>query len=346
MDASARLERLLGLITLLLNADRPVSFRAVRESMPEYAGLAEASAQRKFERDKAALTDELGIPIRYVEADPDEDEESGYVLEGDAYYLPDLDLSSDELAALFVAGTAARAMAGFPWPVEVARALEKIRFAANAGEASGDPLPQRLVVRPPSGSGEAVGRHFAALRDAVARQKRARIAYRGLWRDEETVREVDPFGLFLRERTWCLFGHCHLRNERRTFHLDRIASVEVNAKGPRTPDFEVPSDVDLAALARLKPWQYPLFEPVVARLRLAPRLAFAATRLFGAGATVEAEPDGSAQVAVEVRHPDAFLEHLLGLRDGVVLLEPDDLKAGLLRRLDAILEAHPEGASP
>jgi len=40
-------------------------------------------------------------------------------------------------------------------------------------------------------------------------------------------RTVHPLGLFFWGYTWCLAGWCELRDEFRTFRVDRIQSVEV-----------------------------------------------------------------------------------------------------------------------
>lgn len=334
----ARMERLLGLITLLLNASRPISFREIRETMPYYASGSEATALRRFERDKASLVDDLGVPIRYVEPDPDEESlaEGGYVLERKAYYLPDLDLTPEEMTALYVAGAAARSMAGFPWSAEVGHALEKIRFASGERSDEEREPSGRLVVRPQAGDAEVVGSRFAVLRDTIARRKRVTLVYRGLFRDEETTRDVDPLGLFLREGVWCLYAHCHLRGGLRTFHLDRMTSLVVNPKSPRNPDFDQPEGLDLARLARLRPWSYPVTEPVTARVLLEPRLAFSANALFGEDASVQGAEGGRTMVEIEVGNPEAFLEQVLSLRDGATLLEPLALRQALVSRLEAL----------
>ncbi|MFW5878730.1 MAG: helix-turn-helix transcriptional regulator [Myxococcota bacterium] len=345
MDAGhARMERLLGLITLLLNETRPVSFRELRETVPYYEDGNEAAAQRRFERDKAALVEELGIPIRYVEPDPDLEGggEGGYVLERQAYYLPDLQFTPEEMTALWVAGSAARSMAGFPWAAEVERAMEKIRFASGEPGEEEEKPSGRLVVRPQAADPETIGVRFAAFRDAIARRKRVQIVYRGLFRDEQTKREVDPIGLFLRDGVWCLYAMCHLRGAMRTFHLHRIESFEVNKRSPRKPDFDPPAGLDLGKLAKLEPWQYPVGKPVRARVVLEQRLAFSASAIFGEEARVFEEPEGRVRVELEVTNEEAFLELVLSLRDGAKLLEPESFKKKLVSRLDSLIASFPE----
>src|SRR5512138_1820063 len=126
-------QRLLDLAALLLKAAEPVSWREIQEQFPDdYAGTGEA-AIRKFERDKADLL-ELGIPVRYAAGD--EDLPAGYVIDKDEFYLPDLRLPPEDLALLYLAGSAALANGTFPYARDLAHALNKLSFAARAPGAS------------------------------------------------------------------------------------------------------------------------------------------------------------------------------------------------------------------
>ncbi|MFL5299993.1 MAG: WYL domain-containing protein, partial [Anaeromyxobacteraceae bacterium] len=122
-------QRLLDLAALLLRAAEPVSWREIQEQFPEdYAGSGEA-AIRKFERDKAELL-ELGIPVRWVQGD--EDLPAGYVIDKDEFYLPNLELAPEDLALLYVSGSAALAQGAFPYAKDLAHAMNKLSFAARA----------------------------------------------------------------------------------------------------------------------------------------------------------------------------------------------------------------------
>src|SRR4051812_37824306 len=107
-----RTERLLDLVALLLDAPEPVSWAELKAAFPEdYGQGSEEATERKFERDKAELL-ELGIPLVYVQGD--EDRRDGYALARDAYYLPAVDFTPEELAVLYAAGSAALASGAFP----------------------------------------------------------------------------------------------------------------------------------------------------------------------------------------------------------------------------------------
>jgi len=101
-----RLERLVNLTATLLETRRPLSLDELSERVepryPEELG----SRRRQFERDKETLR-ELGIPIR-VESVDGFGSEQAYRIHPDDYYLPELELTEAELAALHVAVTAVR----------------------------------------------------------------------------------------------------------------------------------------------------------------------------------------------------------------------------------------------
>src|SRR5919206_604112 len=126
-------ERLLDLAAFLLRAAEPVSWREIQEQFPDDYGGSDEAAIRKFERDKAELV-ELGIPVRWVTGD--EDLPAGYLIDRDEFYLPNLELAPEDLALLYVAGSAALAQGAFPYAKDLAHALNKLSFAARAPGAS------------------------------------------------------------------------------------------------------------------------------------------------------------------------------------------------------------------
>lgn len=77
------------------------------------------------------------------------------------------------------------------------------------------------------------------LSTAVRQRQRVHLRYRS-WSDEESARDVDLYGIVYNEGYWYTAGYCHLRQDLRTFRLDRITSIE-----PREQQFERPEDFDI-----------------------------------------------------------------------------------------------------
>ncbi|HSN90301.1 MAG TPA: WYL domain-containing protein [Anaeromyxobacteraceae bacterium] len=334
-------QRLLDLAAFLLRAAEPLSWREIQEQFPDDYGRGSGEAAiRKFERDKAELL-ELGVPVRYVTGD--EDLSAGYVIDRDEFYLPDLKLLPEDLALLYLAGSAALAKRTFPYARDLAHALNKLSFAARApGASEAAALATRAMSEEkaaPRADPSAVARLLEDLSRAVALRKRVHLVYLGAQRRERTERDVDPYGLYQGGGAWFLTGFCHLRQAQRTFHLGRIVSLSVNPSAPRTPDFRIREDFSLAEVATRGWWELAEHAPVRCRVRLDASAPAEARASFGRRARVEEDGSG-AVVELEVTNREGLLRHVLSLGDAAEVLSPRSLRerareilAGLARGL-------------
>jgi len=325
-----RTERLLDLVALLLDAQEPMPWADIRAAFPDDYGSGSAEAnERKFERDKAELL-ELGIPIAFVQGD--EDKPDGYVIERNAYYLPEVGLTPDELAVLYAAGSAALASGAFPGRQDLAHALRKVGFFSDG------PLPApkvRLELGGVADARELPGR-LETLWGAINARKSVELDYYSPHTKEATRRKVDPWGLALRRGLWTLVGFCHLRGAPRTFHVHRIRALTVNAQRPRSPDFEVPPDFRLDDYVATWPWQFRFHPPVDVGLELSGALAPLASRLF------PAPPAPGERVAFTVRatHLDGLLKYVLSLGAEARVASPPDAVEKYRAMARRVLEAH------
>jgi proteasome accessory factor B len=332
-------QRLLDLAALLLRAAEPVSWREIQDQFPEdYSGSDEA-AIRKFERDKAELL-ELGIPVRYLSGD--EDLPSGYLIDKDDFYLPDLKLAPGDLALLYLAGSAALAGGAFPYARDLAHAMSKLSFAAMAAGASevAAQAAQRLG-RGPAEEDPAPGvvaGWLEQLSQAVAARKTVQLTYAGAARRAVTRRKVDPYGLYQKGGAWFVVGWCHLRDAIRTFHLGRVRALEVNTAAPRTPDFQARKDFRLADHATREPWEYADHRPMTCKVRLEAPVAPEVVASFGPRSRSR-EAGGAMLVEVIATNARALVRHVLSL-ERAEIVGPRLLRAqaraalaGLARRL-------------
>jgi proteasome accessory factor B len=314
-------QRLLDLAAFLLRAAEPVSWREIQEQFADdYGGTGEA-AIRKFERDKADLL-ELAIPIRYEPGD--EDLASGYLIDRDEFYLPDLKLPPEDLAMLYVAGSAALASGSFPYSRDLAHAMNKLSFAARApGASEAAALATHHLSRP-----DTAGTTTSLLEElsrAVAMKKRVRLVYAGAERRARTERDLDPYGLFQKGGAWFVTGWCHLRKAQRTFHLARIEKLTVNAKAPRTPDFTPRKDLPLAEVATRETWEFTVHAPQRSRVRLEPPLSPEVLASFGPRARLK--EDGTATIVeLDATNGEGLVRHVLSLGDRAELLSPRPLR--------------------
>lgn len=65
---------------------------------------------------------------------------------------------------------------------------------------------------------------FVTLTETSLAQQRVRLSYRSVDGDA-TERDIDPYGLVFRTGYWYVSGFCHLRQELRSFRLDRVTAL-------------------------------------------------------------------------------------------------------------------------
>lgn len=325
-----RTERLLDLVALLLDAQKPVPWSEIRAAFPDdYGGPSLEASERKFERDKAELL-ELGIPIAFVQGD--DEVPSGYVLDKNAYYLPEVGLTPEELAVLYAAGSAALASGAFPGRQDLAHALRKVGFFSDG------PLPAprvRLELGGVADTRELPAR-LEQLWSAINARKSVELEYYSPHSKALTKRRVDPWGLALRRGLWTLVGFCHLRQAPRTFHVHRIRALTVNAQRPKSPDFEVPADFRLDDYVATWPWQFRFHPPVDVGLELKGELAPLATRLFPAQPT----PGERVSLTVRATNLDGLITYVLSLGADARVVSPPEAVERFRAMAQRVLDAH------
>lgn len=258
-----RTERLLDLITYLLNAKDPVSWRKIKNHFPEdYARGVEESNQRKFERDKAELIS-LGIPIDYQGGA--EGQKEGYLIRKEKLFLPEIKFSPQEFSLLMLAAGAVMGDETFPYRHQLESALDKITSLQNQI----DPPPDEIAIT--YSTQEAIASQSALInkvQDALDRRKTIRLRYHAFSTGETTERKVNPYGLIFRRGKWTLVGWDHLRQDLRTFVVTRIKDLEVNFRRPGTPDYDIPDDFSLQVYQNQQPWELRIHEPMPVKVRV------------------------------------------------------------------------------
>jgi proteasome accessory factor B len=330
-----RAERLLDLVALFLNAREAIAWSEIQEAFPDdYARGSPEANIRKFERDKADLA-ELGLTLTYVQGE--ERDKDGYLLDRGSYYLPALTLGKDELAVLYAAGAAALAEPAFPFRQDLVHALEKMTFAAGADPALSRDWSRFSAPRERDETA-ALGKRVSDLSRAVAGKKSVEMHYQAQTSGEITKRRVDPYGLLYRFGSWVLVGYCHLRQDLRTFRVDRIVELSVNTARPRSTDFEVPKDFRLSDHSVTRPWEFHRHRPMEVVLRLAPEVAFLAERTFSSAVKRQTDRKGGVKLTLVVSDTEALLRALLPLGPGVEIVSPDKLRQETRMLLERILE--------
>jgi predicted DNA-binding transcriptional regulator YafY len=147
------------------------------------------------------------------------------------YRLPPLMLTDDEAVAVAL-GVQAAGRLGLSGSTEAADgALLKIRRVLPDGlrrrvealEATLDFTSRARKVAPVRGD------TVLLLADVIRRRRRVRGTYRA-FSGEETRRELSPHGLVVHSGRWYLAAHDHLRDDLRTFRVDRMRRLRAIAE--------------------------------------------------------------------------------------------------------------------
>ena len=342
-------KRLLDLVVMLLGARAPVPYREIRAQFRAYRTENEEAGLRAFERDKAELLD-LGVPLRYVTADEDDSvDDSGYLVDLRRYRLPEIHLTADEVAALVLAGSVARAAPGTTYAEVVDLALKKLAFDLPAApDTPGRPVEagagQVLVHFPRPARAAALADRLAHLEQATRDRKRVTLRYVSAAHGETATRDVDPYGLIYRQGAWLLVAHCHLRKGVRSFRLDRMVEVAVAPK-PKSPDFERPADFDVRRFADRSPWTFEVAPPVDVEIDVHPPAATVANEDFGEGALRETLAGGATRIRFRCANPDYLVYRVLAAKGAMTVRSPAELRRRLRAELDAILARYPAPAA-
>lgn len=327
--ASSKEERLVNLVICLLSTRYFVPAEKIRRAVAGYASCPNDEAfSRMFERDKGELRD-LGVPLETGRVS-NLDSTEGYRINRDAYELPDIALTADEVAAVAVAVQLWQSP-------ELTTAAQGALIKLRAAGVDVDPEAEGGVAfTAPSalpdihGSEQALGALLAAINSGQA----VRFPHRSSSAEPYSIRTVEPWGVITDRGRWYLVGLDRDRAAVRVFRLSRI-DADVVAFGPpgavRKPDDADLRNIvsDAVDVVEATP------TGVTARIWVADGRAVALRR---AGTVTErATLDGGEGdvVAIDLVSTDRLARQIAGYGADAVVLEPESLRADVLARLRA-----------
>ena len=291
-----RLERVTDLLLVLLDTTRPLSLREIADRVPGYPDTHGARRQA-FERDKRLLRDE-GIPVLVVPIGGED--QLGYRVDPDAYFLPDLELDPEEQAALNL---------------------------AVAGVHLGQPIGHDALLKLGAGGESPLGSGAAPLVDL--RSVDGLPALPLLFDAVRTGAGVDPAGLRFRDGCWYMIGFDRDRGEARTFRVDRIEGTP--EAGPAASAHLLDGfDVELA-FSR-DPWQFGDGQEVQVDVLVDGAVSGRVVAELGPEAVVEQRSDGVV-VRLTVTDQDALVLWVLDLLDHAEVLGPASTRDAVVERL-------------
>ncbi|MEP3386168.1 MAG: YafY family protein [Flavobacteriaceae bacterium] len=67
---------------------------------------------------------------------------------------------------------------------------------------------------------------LSVMQKAITNTIVVQIKYHSFYKDEFTLREIEPLGIYFTEKAWVAVAYCRLRNEVREFRIDRILEIK------------------------------------------------------------------------------------------------------------------------
>jgi predicted DNA-binding transcriptional regulator YafY len=261
-----------------------------------------------------SMLDELGIPV-YSERGPF----GGFSLVR-GYKLPPLVFTPEEAVAVYLGVNLVEEMWGQLYRNASRGALAKLDNVL--------PDEQRHEVAWARRSLAATGMHrgdlaaltpvLEKLRRAAREHRRVQMTYLGGSQPEGACRELDAYALLHRWGWWYVVGFCGLRQEVRTFRVDRIAELTLLDQ-----QFNVPNDFDIRHYLATELQAQPLY---TARLRFPPQAARAAQESRPYWESYQEQPDGSVLVSLASPTLEWAASTALAYGPAVEVLEPPELR--------------------
>jgi proteasome accessory factor BC len=309
-----RLERVTDLVLVLLNTEHPLTLESIAFQVPGYPEE-HAAKRQAFERDKRLLRDE-GIPV-LTQAMPGQDQ-FGYRIDREAFYLPDLALEPEEQAALQLA------VAG----VHLGDPSGRDALLKLGASGLGEVRPIASLVPPDA---------LVDLFEAVRVRSETSFSYRG------AQRRVAPAGLWFRFGHWYLVAWDLEREDVRTFRVDRVQGA-VTRSGPGSA--EVPEGIDVRAALPDDPWVSDGAgeHQIVTRIRVDALEGPRVVEEVGRERVERQDEDGSVVLAMSVVGFGAIRAWVLGLLDHAEILEPAEFRSEMRAWLGSMIDE--AGAAP
>lgn len=267
---------------------------------------------RTVYRDVKALM-EAGVPIGSEAG-------KGYFIV-DGFHLPPVMFTQDEANSMMLAGKLVDKMADKSVRTAFDTALHKIKSVLNEGGKDDlqnlEPhievfLRSRYEYREES----AFPDHFLAdIQRAISKKHILKMEYSNREGDD-SVRLIEPAGIFYYSMAWYLIGWCHMRSGYRNFRADRIRSLEDTGK-----TFEPRSNISLQEHFQS---MYSENQNLIKVVAVFDKKTLRGRPLYGSTAQQDLGDHIKSEFMVD--HLDYMAHWLLLFGPSVEIVEPEDLK--------------------
>lgn len=281
-----------------------------------------------------SMLDEMGIPI-YSERGP----YGGFALMR-GYKLPPLIFTAEEATVLYMGANLVREIWGQTYEDAVTAVTAKLdNVLPDELRAQVDLVRQSLIVdgltardyRPWDST-------LHTLRQCIIERHCVELGYRTPGGETESCRTVEPYALTFQWGLWYMVGLCHLRQEIRTFRVDRISQVH-----SLDHKFQIPQDFSVRDYL-VRTWNVDYAHKVVVHLQ--PSVTTKTRDLYGHWMNLEDQPDGSLLARFGTNSLDWVTGWVLSNGQAARVLEPPLLVERVVQAAQEALGQYQESFAP
>jgi proteasome accessory factor BC len=341
-----KLIRQLSLISFLMAQGRPVSALEIKREVEGYSDMNDDAFARRFYADRAEL-ESLGIELQVEKPGEGFFEAELYSLPPENFYLPAIQFSDEELAAMRFA-LSLLTDEGFAYAEPLRLALQQVAWG-HPNPLSEDRAPVDIAITASADSRD-LSQRLSKIETAISRRKTIEFTYYTMARDDTGKRKVDPYHLVYRSGQFYLIGHSHERGEVRIFRLSRIQG-KVGYASKAEHDFSPPEDYDRRDYARRADWQLGDTRGT-AKIFLSDRIAWLAERDYGRYGTFRPakKSDGARGrgrvFETDYAEPRELISWVMQWRQHAQVLDPEELREEWERRTETLRDRHANGFEP
>jgi proteasome accessory factor C len=335
-----KLIRQLSLISFLMANRRPVSALEIKQEVEGYSSMNDDAFARRFYADRAEL-ESLGITLQVEKPGEGFFEAELYALPPENYYLPAIEFTDNELAALRTALALLDGRFAYAEPLRLA--LQQVSWGRPSPLTEADAPPVEVAVTASAG-GRELSQRLSKIETAISRRKTIQFDYYTMQRDEVSARTVNPYHLVFRAGQFYLIGYAHERDAVRVFRLSRIRG-KVSYATKAEHDFSAPEDFDRRDYASRSEWQMGDVEDS-ARIFLRERIAWLVERDFGSygelrpARKADGAPGRGAIFETDFASSRQLVSWVLSWQHNATVLEPESLAAEVAERRELLESRH------
>lgn len=289
------------------------------------------------------LADRFDLSLRTVYRDVKALDESGIPIIGEAgigysimegYRLPPVMFTQEEASSLLLGGKLVQQFTDGSVKKHFDTAMFKIKAVLRSTDKDYvEQLDERIAVHTgpvPVNTSEQL--YLSTMHQAIVDKKVIHLEYFSSYKEETTLRDAEPIGLFYYAQAWHFIGWCRLRKDYRDFRLDRIRKLIIKEK-----QFDDTPHPSLKEYIQQMTEERELQEIIVSFDKEAAR--YMLSQKYYQGFVSQEEKEGRVRMRFLTSHPEPFCRWLLMYTNSARIESPSSLKE-IMKKLLRELTGH------